>query len=70
LIGFVEKETTRKNHLVAVASGIHGSQRQDLATIGWRTLTGGDDEKVVKGVAGIRPGGYMGPALGWEKKVL
>jgi hypothetical protein len=32
LIGFVEKETTTKSRLAAVAAGTHGSQRQNSAT--------------------------------------
>jgi hypothetical protein len=59
LIGFIEKEMTMKGHLVAVAAGTRGSKRQDSATIGWRTIMGGNDEKVAKGVAGKGIGGHM-----------
>jgi hypothetical protein len=41
---------TTKGHLVAVAAETHGSQRQDSATIGWRTITGGVDDQLAKSV--------------------
>jgi hypothetical protein len=77
LIGFVEKETTSKSYLVAVAAGTHGSQRQDSATIGWQTTIGGDDEQVAQSVAGNGVDGYMDAgtvgtgvdgSLGWQMR--
>jgi hypothetical protein len=59
MVGFVERETTSKRYLVAVAAGTNGSQRQDSATIGWQTIIGGDDEQVAKSVAGNGVDGYM-----------
>jgi hypothetical protein len=55
----IGKETTTKSHLVAVAAGTHGSQKQDSATIGRRTIIGGDNEQVGKSVAGNGVDGYM-----------
>jgi hypothetical protein len=59
LVGFVERETTLKSYLVAVAAGTHGSQRQDSATIGWQMIIGGEDEQVAKSVAENGVDGYM-----------
>jgi hypothetical protein len=42
--------------------------KQDSPTMNWRTIIGGDDEQVAKGVAGKGVDGYMDDGIEGEKE--